>query len=434
MTTVVHRGLTPSRSTLSNGVVVIGKETHTTPAVTISATFRAGSMYDPPARLGVANFLSRTIDRGTARRSADEIAEALDGRGVSLIVLVTRHQIAITCTCLSDDFDPMLDLVGDICVHPTFPDREVETRRKEIVTSIRQDEDNPAVMAVEALMAILYPHGHPYGRLGKGSMETVEAITRADLEAFHRETFTPSGLSLVVVGDVPVSRITEQAHRVFGEWRSERAPEVVVPEPERVSSRRRVVVPMMNKVQADIAYGFVAIARTDSAYYAFLVMNNVLGQYALGGRLGDSIRERQGMAYYVFSAFEANIGRGPLVIRAGVDPRNVDRAVASIDEELTRLTGHGVTARELTESKQYLVGSMPRTLETNAGIAAFLQNVEFFGLGFDHDVRLPRLIDAVTLEEVNAQAREYLAPDRAAVAIAGPYEEHSEEAPPPPGR
>ena len=169
MTTVVHQGLTPSRSILSNGVVVIGKQTRTTPAVTISATFRAGSMYDPPSRLGLANFVSRTIDRGTTARSADQIAEALDGRGVSLIVLVTRHQLGVTCTCLSDDFDRMLDLVGDICVHPTFPDDEVETRRKEIVTSIRQDEDNPAVMAVESLMALLYPHGHPYGRLGKGT-------------------------------------------------------------------------------------------------------------------------------------------------------------------------------------------------------------------------------------------------------------------------
>jgi zinc protease len=128
------------------------------------------------------------------------------------------------------------------------------------------------------------------------------------------------------------------------------------------------------------------------------------------------------MAYYVFSAFDANVGRGPLVIRAGVNPRNVDRAVASIDEELRRLAADGVTARELAESKQYLVGSMPRTLETNAGIAAFLQNVEYFGLGLDYDVRLPHFINDVTLEQVHEQARRYLAPERAALSIAGPYE------------
>jgi len=434
MTTVVHQGLAPSRETLSNGAVVIAKETHTTPAVTISAAFRAGSIYDPPSRIGLAHFLSRVIDRGTETRSADDIAEALDGRGVSLMVLVTRHLLTLACTCLSEDFEPMLDLMGDICMRPTVPEQEVETWRGEIVTSIRQDEDNPAVMAVEGLMGLLYAGGHPYGRRAKGSVDTVEAISRSDLQSFHRETFTPSSLSLVVVGDVGTHRVNEQAARVFGDWPGRAAPDSAVPAPPAAVTRQRLVVPMMNKVQADIAYGFVAIARKDPSYHAFLAMNNVLGQYALGGRLGDSIRERQGMAYYVFSAFEANVGEGPLIIRAGVDPRNVDRAVASIDEELRRLADEGVTSRELTESKQYLAGSMPRTLETNAGIAAFLQTAESFGLGLDYDVRLPHLINDVTLEEVNAEARRYLVPDRAALAIAGPYDGGQEAAQPAAGR
>ncbi len=423
MTTAVHQGLAPSRETLPNGAVIIAKETRTTPAVTISATFHAGSIYDPPGRVGLAHFVSRAIDRGTERRSGDDIAEALDSRGVSLMILVTRHQMTLACTCLSSDFDAMLDLVGDVCRHPTFPESDIETRRGEIVTSIRQDEDSPASMATEALMATLYPDGHPYGRRTKGTVETVEAIGRSDLREFHARMFTPSSLSLVVVGDVPVRQVNDAAARVFGDWTGAQTPANPVASPPPADTRRRVVVPMMSKIQADVAYGFVAIARSNPEYYAFLLMNNVLGQYALGGRLGDNIRERQGMAYYVFSAFDANVAPGPLVIRAGVDPRNVDRAVNSIDEEVRRLADDGVTPRELTESKQYLVGSMPRTLETNGGIAAFLQTVEFFGLGLDYDARLPRLLEEVTLEQVNAEARKYLLPDRAAVAIAGPYAE-----------
>ena len=124
---------------------------------------------------------------------------------------------------------------------------------------------------------------------------------------------------------------------------------------------------MADKAQADIAYGFNTVVASDPAYYALSVMNNILGQYALGGRLGDNIRERQGMAYYVFSAFEPNLGEGPLVIRAGVNPANVDRTIAAIDEEVRRMAADGVTAEELAASKKYLVGSMPRMLETNAG-------------------------------------------------------------------
>jgi len=150
-------------------------------------------------------------------------------------------------------------------------------------------------------------------------------------------------------------------------------------------------------------------------------MNCALGQYALGGRLGESIRERQGMAYYVFSSFEGTVVEGPLVIRAGVSPANVERALASIDAEVARIALEGPTAGELADCKRFLVGSMPRMLETNAGIARFLQTVEFFGLGADYDVRLPAALEAVTLDEVRAAAAT-LSPDRAAVAVAGPYQ------------
>jgi zinc protease len=116
------------------------------------------------------------------------------------------------------------------------------------------------------------------------------------------------------------------------------------------------------------------------------------------------------------------LGEGPLVIRAGVNPSNVDRAIASIDDEVRRMAADGVTAEELEASKRYLIGSIPRMLETNAAIATFLQSCEQFGLGIDHDVRLPALLGAVTREEVNGLARRFLSPERATITVAGPYE------------
>jgi zinc protease len=132
------------------------------------------------------------------------------------------------------------------------------------------------------------------------------------------------------------------------------------------------------------------------------------------------------MAYYASSSLDANVGAGPLTIRAGVSAANVDRAIASIDEEILRLVEDGVTPKELDESRRYLIGSMPRALETNAGIANFLANAEFFGLGLDYDVRLPGYLGSVTLEEVNATARSVLAPERATIVVAGPYQEPDE--------
>jgi zinc protease len=129
------------------------------------------------------------------------------------------------------------------------------------------------------------------------------------------------------------------------------------------------------------------------------------------------------MAYHVSSSFDASILPGPVAIRAGVNASNVDRAIEAIDAEVTALRNTGITPRELAESRQYLIGSMPRQLETNAGIAQFLQTAEFFNLGLDYDARLPELLGAVTVEDVHAVAQTYLDVDRATVVIAGPYGE-----------
>ena len=415
--------LNPARTRLDNGVVLLAKATQTTPAVTISLAMRAGSAADPPGLPGTAWLLSRVIDRGTTTRSAASIAEDLDSRGTTVTINVTRHLFTIVCTCLADDFEPVLALLGDILMSPSLPEDEIATRKGEVITAIRQDDDNPAVRASETLMALLYPAGHPYGRRTKGSIAVVESLRRERLLRLHAERFAPSELTAVVVGDVPTARVQQVVAGVFGGWRRPLPAPIELAPATRATGRHRVVIPMMNKAQADVAYGFVTIRRRDPDYAAFWLMNNAFGQYAIGGRLGDSIRERQGMAYYVSSALDANVIEGPLVIRAGVSPENVDRAVASIDEEVVRLVREGLTPKELDESRRYLIGSIPRALETNTAIANFLQTGEFFGLGLDYDARLPGLLGAVTLEDANAAARRALDPDRATVVIAGPYQD-----------
>ena len=416
-------GLAPIRTTLDNGAVLIAKHTTTTPAVAINIALRAGSGADPVGAEGTAWLLSRVIDRGTAARSADAIAEELDGRGITVKITVTRHVLSLVCTCLAEDFDAVFALLGDIVMSPSLQESEVDKRKSEVITAIRQDDDNPAVQATEGLMALLYPAPHPYGRRTKGTVAFVETLTREQLARLHRDRFAPTELTAVVVGDVAPARARDVAARVFGSWRRPApAPSAVRPPPP-IATRRRVVIPMMNKAQTDIAYGFTAIRRNDPDYYACWLMNNALGQYAIGGRLGDSIRERQGMAYYVSSSLDANVAEGPLAIRAGVSPANVDRAIASIDEELTLVRRDGLTAKELEGSRTYLIGSIPRALETNAAIANFLQTGEFFGLGEDYDVRLPDLLRSVTLAAANAAARRLVDPDRATIVVAGPYED-----------
>jgi zinc protease len=419
--TIASAGLGPTRTVLPNGLTVITKETRVTPAVTIHAAVHTGSTADPVDLPGLAYFLSRLIDRGNGAMNADAIAEALDSRGVSLAVSVNRHALSLVCTCLVEDFAPVLDIMAQCLIGPVFPEDEITTRRGEMITFIRQEEDSPAAVAMAGLMELLYGTTHPYGRRPRGTAESAERITRTDLIEFHSRFIVPSSTVIAIVGDVQPSAAADACTTAFATWEGKSAPVVQLADPLRLGARTTRVVPMMNKAQADIAYGFISLRRSDPDYYACAIMNNVLGQYSLGGRLGDSIRERQGMAYYVVSSLDANVIPGPLAIRAGVSAANVERTVAAIDHEVTTLAKDGPTAQELLESKQYLIGSLPRTLETNSSIADFLQTTEFFRLGLDHDVRLPSLLAAVSRDEVQDVARRTLDPGRAGVVVAGPY-------------
>jgi zinc protease len=416
----VTRGLSPVREVLDNRAVVTVQETSATPAVAINATFLAGSLYEPEELTGLAYLTGRVLDRGTERRSGDVIAEELDERGVSLRIGSTRHTMTLSCTCLAEDFTDVLAILMDIARRPTFPEAELSKRRAEALTALRQDEDNPAVRAVETLFEMLYGAAHPYGRRAKGTAATLERIGRDAIAAFHARYFRPSALSLVVVGDVVARRAIDAAATEVDGWRAADPGLVVVPPPAARPGRRVSMIPMPGKSQSDIAYGFTTISRLDPRYYAYWMMNNILGQFGLGGRLADNIRERQGMAYYAYSAFDATVGESPLFVRAGVDPNNVDRAVAAIDAEVLKLGAEGPTATEVEETRQFLVGSIPRMLETNYTIAGFLQSCEQFGLGLDFDRRLPSILAGVTLDDIRSAAAEVLRPEIAAVSIAGP--------------
>jgi zinc protease len=417
-------GLNPMRVTLENGVTIIAKSNHTTPAVSTLVGVRSGAYSDPPERDGTAALCARVLDRGTVTRSADAIADDLDGRGASLSVAAGRHQIALAATCLSDDFPAVLALAADIARHPRFADQEIETRRDNLITSIRQEEDSPASMAADAFAKALYGT-HPYARKVRGTIAGIEAIRRQDLVRFHQKGFDPAAITVIVVGDVDEDAAIAAVAKLFADWTPvAKAPAekgVKVPDAVAPAARSLVAVPMMNKAQADVVYGFVGIRRSDPDYTSYSVMNNALGQYAIGGRLGDNIRERQGMAYYVFSSLDATFGHGPFSIRAGVAAANVERTIASIDAELTAIVEKGFTAQEIDESKSYMIGSIPRQLETNAAIAAFLLTVDTFNLGMDYDQRLPGLLGAITKESADAAAKRLLDPSRATIAVAGPW-------------
>lgn len=409
-----------TRLRLPSGATIVARRNGITPAVTFMLAFDAGSAFDPPSRPGLAAFTARMIDRGTPEYTADALAEEIEGRGASIEVTSNRQSLTFTATCLDDDFEAVLGLAARMAQAPAFPADQLELRRHETLTRLAQDAENTGARASARFFERLYGEGHPYAHPPRGTHAAIEALTRDDLVSYHRARVRPAVLTAAIVGDVDEQRACDALARALDGWTAgDEAPSRVLPAPVPPSVRDVSVIDVAGKSQSDIAYGFLGPGRLDPAYYAYWVMNTVLGQFGMGGRLGENIRERQGMAYYAYSSFDAARIPGPVLVRAGVDPANVDRTIAAIDHEIARIAADGVTRDERDDAVRYLIGSIPRLLETNAGTAQFLVTVEQFGLGEDFEARLPGLLSAVTAEDASAAAAA-LDPSKAVLAVAGP--------------
>ena len=185
--------------------------------------------------------------------------------------------------------------------------------------------------------------------------------------------------------------------------------------------RKAIFVP--GSTQADIVLGFPGVSRLSPDYQAANVANMILGRLGLSGRLGDSVRDRDGLAYYVSSHLQAGIAAGPWVVHAGVNPSNVERALAGIESELERLRCEPVSAGELLEAQDYLTGSLALRLETNDGVAGTLLGMETYGLGMDYLERYSGTIRSLTCDGLLAAAQKYIDVQHAVVVIAGPVGE-----------
>jgi len=427
----------PQRFVLDNGLTVLHHENAASAAVTMSLRLAAGAAFESAATAGLAGFSAAMLKRGTAHRSKTQIGEHLDFTGALLSASASRHTAGIGAKARADDFEATLELMSECAREPSFPVAEVEKLRGDILTAIQEDQDDTRQMVNDLLRAAIYPADHPYAWRLMGTEETIPAITRDDLAAFHHAHFGPGGAVLVIVGAVDADRVRAAVEQAFGGWVSATGAQgpdggglsATLPQIKDVSgpqTRQMVVHTMSNKAQADVAIGHPGMRRLDDDYYAAVVMNMILGSFAMGGRLGRVIREEKGMAYYTYSSLGAGIGPGPFVIRAGVHPSNVDVAVECALEEVARIQRQPVSDEELSDAGSAIVRSLPRQLENNEGIAGALHSIEQYRLGLDYLDRYPQLIGAVTVEQVMDVAARRLHPDHCAVTVAGPYPQQAD--------
>jgi zinc protease len=407
----------PVRFTLPNGLTVLVQEEHALPIVHLHALIGAGSAQDPPEKAGLANLAANLLDEGTKTRNARQIAEAIEFVGGSLAAKTGPDFTTAAAHVLTKDQDLGFTLLADILLHASFPPKELERVRSEILGEIQSEQDAPDVIASKAFHELVFD-GHPYRWPVNGTERTLPKVRRADLLRFYAREYVPNRTILTIVGDLSLDQARAQAVKYFGAWKKGNPSARPNGQPKEVP---RTVTRLIEKdlTQATIVLGHTGISRTNPDYYAVSVMNYILGGGGFSSRLMDSIRDNQGLAYGVFSVFHANRLPGPFTVTLQTRSEMAARAIDGVLAELKGMVDRPPTDEELNDAKAYLMGSFPLRFDTTAKLADIIAQVEFFGLGKEYYTDYPKWIERVTKEDIQRVAKQYLHPDRYALVVVG---------------
>ena len=327
-----------------------------------------------------------------------------------------QDDISVGVGVLSDQLPLAFELLSDVALRPAFPQGEMETVRAQQLAALRAALGNPGTLASRMFERQLYGEAHPYGR--RSTPQSVAALTRDDVVAFHQRNFVPRNALLVVSGDVTPARAQEMARRWFGEWTGGAAPQDAYPSLPARQGAQIFLIHRPNSVQSSLYVGNPGLAPDDPDYYAAQVMNMVLG---LSGdsRLEEVLRGQHGWTYGARSRFTRLLGGGPFSANTDVRVAVTDSALSELMVQLRRIRTEPVPQAELDRAKSFLVASFPSTVETPAQAAVSLATTRLLNLPAEHLTQYPQRVGAVTAADVQRVANEYLHPDRAVIVVVG---------------
>ncbi|MEI7847394.1 MAG: pitrilysin family protein [Chloroflexota bacterium] len=408
-----------TRVSLPNGITVLVRTNPSSPSASLSGFLHAGSLFDSDEKLGRSTFATAALMRGTQSMSFEQIYNELESVGAGLGFSSGAHTTGFSGRALVEDLPLLFTLLSAALRTPTFPNAEVERLRNQILTGLAMRAQDTGDMAAMAFDRIIFGD-HPYARPEEGYPETVKALTRDDLLDYHQHCFGPRGMTIAVVGAVDPAQVTDLINQSLGDWQVEQEITPTLPEAKALKQTVREHIALQGKSQTDLLVGVLGPVRNAPEYLATSLGNSVLGQFGMMGRIGDIVREQSGLAYYASSNVSAGTGPGTWEVSAGVNPANLEKALDLIISELKLFTEEGVSPEELRDSQDHYVGRLPLSMESNAGVANSLINIERHNLGLDYYRNYEDQVRAVTPEMVLDAARKYINPAALAITTSGP--------------
>ncbi len=404
------------RAKLPNGLSVIVQPSPRLPVVSFRLVSRAGSVYDPAGKEGLARMTAELLTQGAGARTAQQVAEDIEFVGGSLEASSRAEQFTVSCDVLKKDLSTGLGLFHDVVVKPAFAAEEFARKQEEALGTIASNRGEPSVIAEQAFSAYLWgdsPLAHP----SIGTEKSVNGLTRDDVVSFHRRFVAPDRAILVVAGDVDPAAILAQLRKAFADWKPSGEPmRDPYGAPAPVAARGIRIIDKPEATQAQIRMGCIAVPRSHPDYDAIQVANTILGD-GFTSRLVNAIRVEKGLTYSISSGFTQHRGAGAFRVNTFTRNAKLRECVDATLAEIAKLASEGPTQAELDKARNYLVGQYPLELQAASDLAGQIATVEFYGLPQDWIARYNDRVRAVTMDEVKRVLGTYFCSDKLRIVV-----------------
>jgi zinc protease len=409
----------PVEATLPNGLTVLILEDHRFPVVTTTLNISgAGPIFEPADKPGLANITAQMLREGTKTRSSRQLAEEIERIGATLNANSGYGSSAATLNAsgLSDNFDQWFGLLTDVLLNPTFPAEELTKLKARLKTQLVQQRSQPGFLAEERFRQVVYGR-HP-ASVYTTKAEVVDALTPEMLAEWHRTHYVPQNAILGIAGDVKAKEVIGKLKTWLAGWNKTDYKETLPPNPTPATEGRIYLVDRPNSVQSTVTMGNIAIDRRHPDYIPVVVMNGIVGGGA-SARLFLNLREEKGYTYGVYSAFTAVKYPGPWSAGGDVRTEVTEGAMTEFIKELNRIRDEKVPASELEEQKRSIVAGFALSLESPAQLLNYEITRKIYNLPADYWDTYPTKVMAVTAEDVQRVARQYVNPQTQQIVIVG---------------
>jgi zinc protease len=391
-------------------------EERSIPIVSLNVAWKGGASLDPSGKAGVAYLAASTMDEGAGDMDSMAFQDRLSDLAIHLKFDAGKDTFSGSLKTLSENTEEAFRLFGLAINEPRFDEESVERIRAQILTSLNQKLSDPNSLAGRAWFSLAFGD-HPYSQPSEGTMETMSAVTRADLAEFAKGRIAKNNMVVGVVGDIGADELALLLDKTFGAL-PDRTTASAVPEVEPLAEAAVKIIDQ-NIPQSAVIFGGQGVKRDDPDYYAAYVLNYILGGGSFESRLTEEIREKRGLVYSVYSYLYPLNSAGLHLGGFGTSNASVGEALELVSEEIAKIRDDGVTAQELAAAKTYLNGSFPLSLSSNASIAGLMVAMQMNDLPIEYLDERPNLINAVTQDDVRRVAQKLLDPEKMIVVVVG---------------